>query len=531
MTVLHGISSEELAGRRDRLLEQIRQDGSTGYVLFDDKYIQYFTGFGFLSTERPVVFAQSAGGEMVVFVPEFEVARVRAETALERVESYPEYPGIEHPMLILARVLGDLGIQGAVRADQDGYPGILGYQGPALSAATAATVAPLAVAIRGMVVGQSASEIALIHESARWCEHAHRLLQEYTRPGLDGTVASLKAGPRATLAMLEALGDRFGGQQGSADGASAGYRGQIGLRSSSAHAVAATSSSSRATCWSPRRPRRSGAISPSSSAPSSSGRRATRRSASSSIARRAAGRVRGTAPGRDVHRRRRRGHAVSRGRTTCSRYWRRRTFTRSASATARRRSSTSAITRRSRRGWCSRSSPACMPTSRQFRRSTRSSSRPTASTSSPTTRATSRASRFRLGRDAHQTAYDVPLTQIARHVPGTTERRVAGGRRAGVVVDGRRRRVIGAGGTPCAARDGAGIIGCPRQRAPISSFRWGLRARPARPPARRCRLSGPQTQKPPLCGSFWEGSRAFYVSSSGRTRTYNPPVNSRMLYH
>ena len=133
MGVRHGIPEAELAARRDRLLEQVRRDGSTGYVLFDDKYIQYFTGFGFLSTERPVVFAQSAGGEMVAFVPEFEVARVRAETAFERVESYPEYPGIEHPMLILARVLGDMGVGGAISADQDGYPGILGYQGPALA--------------------------------------------------------------------------------------------------------------------------------------------------------------------------------------------------------------------------------------------------------------------------------------------------------------------------------------------------------------------------------------------------------------
>ena len=66
-------------------------------------------------------------------MPEFEVERVRAETAFERIESYPEYPGIEHPMLILARVLADLGIRGSIGADQDGYPGILGYQGPALS--------------------------------------------------------------------------------------------------------------------------------------------------------------------------------------------------------------------------------------------------------------------------------------------------------------------------------------------------------------------------------------------------------------
>ena len=101
-----------MEARRDRLLEQVAARGSSGYVLFDDNYIQYFTGFGFLSTERPVVFAQSASGDMVAFVPEFEVERVRAETAFERIESYPEYPGIEHPMRILARVLADLGVRG-----------------------------------------------------------------------------------------------------------------------------------------------------------------------------------------------------------------------------------------------------------------------------------------------------------------------------------------------------------------------------------------------------------------------------------
>ena len=46
---------------------------------------------------------------MVVFVPEFEVERTRAETEFERVESYPEYPGVEHPMLILGRVLATWG--------------------------------------------------------------------------------------------------------------------------------------------------------------------------------------------------------------------------------------------------------------------------------------------------------------------------------------------------------------------------------------------------------------------------------------
>ena len=58
------------------------------------------------------------------------------------------------------------------------------------------------------------------------------------RPGATEAAASLRAGHEATLALLEALGPRFGGQQASSDGVSAGYRGQIGLRSSWAHAVA-----------------------------------------------------------------------------------------------------------------------------------------------------------------------------------------------------------------------------------------------------------------------------------------------------
>ena len=71
---------------------------------------------------------------MAVFVPEFEVERTRAETAFERVESYPEYPGTEHPMRDPRRACSPTsGITGDVGADQDGYPGILGYQGPPLS--------------------------------------------------------------------------------------------------------------------------------------------------------------------------------------------------------------------------------------------------------------------------------------------------------------------------------------------------------------------------------------------------------------
>ena len=230
------ITATEFQERRERLLEHVRRAGLTGYVLFGADAIQYFTGFWFLSNERPVVYSESVAGEASIFVPEFEAERTRAESAFERIDVYSEYPGLEHPMRILARVLDDLGIERAIGADQDGYPGILGYEGPPLSEVTAAMVTPLADTIESMMARKSENELELIRESGRWCAYAQQLLQEYTRPGATEAEASLRAGQEATLAMLAALGD-VGGLSSSA-GVSAGYRGQIGKRSAWAHAVA-----------------------------------------------------------------------------------------------------------------------------------------------------------------------------------------------------------------------------------------------------------------------------------------------------
>ncbi len=237
MRVATGISTDELQQRRERLRALVADHNPTGYVVFDQSYVQYLTRFSFLATERPVAYVESAAGETAAFVPEFEVARVEAETTFDRVASYPEYPGEEHPMRILARVLAEMGIHGTIGADQDGYPGILGYEGPALSEVTGASVVPLAPALERLLARKSEAELELIRESGRWCEHAHRLLQEYTRPGVTEAQAGLRAGYEASLAMLEALGRDYDGQLSSTDGASAGYRGQIGRRSAWAHAI------------------------------------------------------------------------------------------------------------------------------------------------------------------------------------------------------------------------------------------------------------------------------------------------------
>jgi Xaa-Pro dipeptidase len=230
------ISSAEYAERRGRLREHSRARGATGCVVFDPTYITYFTGFRFLSTERAIIYLQNGVGEDAIFVPEFEAERTRAESAFERIETYPEYPGLEHPMRVLAGVAADLGLRGTVAVDHDGYPGILGYVGPPFSEVTGADVVDVSDEIEAMLARKSPAEVELIGESGRWCSHAHRLLQEYSRPGTTEAEASVRAQGEATLAMLSEHGSR--GLLSSGDGVKAGYRGQIGLRSAWAHAVA-----------------------------------------------------------------------------------------------------------------------------------------------------------------------------------------------------------------------------------------------------------------------------------------------------
>ena len=175
------------------------------------------------------------------------------------------------------------------------------------------------------MVRKSENEVALIRESARWCEHAHRLLQEYTRPGATEAEASLRAGHEATLAMLEALGD-VRRAAGSADGVSAGYRGQIGLRSSWAHAVAhniefqagdVLVTETSAPIWGYNAELERAMIIGHADRRDAPPLRPHRRGA--------AGRLRRVAARRHLRRHRRRRDALLRGATTCCRYWRQHT--------------------------------------------------------------------------------------------------------------------------------------------------------------------------------------------------------------
>jgi Xaa-Pro dipeptidase len=232
------ISAEERAARVEALVGHLEQSGLTGAVLFDPYYVLYYSGFAFIPTERPIAFVVSASGERAMLLPRLEVEHARGATGIEHIAHYDEYPGDPRAETSLETLLAELEIAGRVGADQDGYPWILGYRGPSLSELTGAEVVRLGEFVEAQMAVKSEAELALIRESSKWANLAHRLLQRYTRAGLTETEVTQRASDEATMAMLQALGPLYRAQNPLFRGASAGYRGQIGRGSAIPHALA-----------------------------------------------------------------------------------------------------------------------------------------------------------------------------------------------------------------------------------------------------------------------------------------------------
>ncbi len=231
------ISKSEFQSRAARLLEHVKGQQLAGAVLFDNFHILYYTGFAFIPTERPMAFAMSAAGERVLFVPRLEVEHAKAQANVERVEWYAEYPDNPHPMKKFAEILAAMSIKTKIGADNDGYPWILGYQGESLSALTGAQIVNVNPFVEHQMMLKSETELALIRESVKWGNLAHRLLQKYTRVGANEVEVSQRAGSEATLALIDALGANYRSYSIWSRGASAGYRGQIGRNASIPHSL------------------------------------------------------------------------------------------------------------------------------------------------------------------------------------------------------------------------------------------------------------------------------------------------------
>lgn len=233
------ISSSEYHSRAEQLLQYLKREHLAGIVLFDNFHILYYTGFAFIPTERPIAFAMNPLGGRVLFLPRLEYEHAKSQAQVEGIESYLEYPNKPHPLHQFKAILERMGFQarGKYGADNDGYPWILGYQGDSLSSLTGAQIVNVNPFVEHQMMLKSEAELALIRESVKWGNLAHRLLQKYTRVGANEVEVSQRAGTEATLAMIDALGSQYRSYSIWSRGASAGYRGQIGRNAAIPHSL------------------------------------------------------------------------------------------------------------------------------------------------------------------------------------------------------------------------------------------------------------------------------------------------------
>lgn len=203
-------------------------------ALFDEQFVQYYTGFVYHPTERPIGVVLLRGGERVLLVPRLEKEHAEETASFERLLVYPEYPGETHPMRLLADHLRDSGVR-RVGADHDGYPVVAGYRPYPLSSELGVEL--VSPAIDRQMSLKSDAELALIRESAYWGGVAHRLLQEYTRVGTRETEVVGAACGDATTRMRDWRGGAYRQLNRWINGALAIYRGQIGPNSALPHAL------------------------------------------------------------------------------------------------------------------------------------------------------------------------------------------------------------------------------------------------------------------------------------------------------
>jgi len=232
------IQEREYRERTARLAAYAREQGLDGVALFDPAYVLYYVGFAFVPTERPMAFVLNADAEGGMLVPRLEREHAEANALVSEVADYPEYPGEAHPAEALRSLLAKLGVE-RVGADHDGYPWVLGYRGPTLTDLLGAAPVKITAFVEDQMAIKSPAEIELIRESAKWSNLAHVLLQRYTRPGLTEVEVSQRATNEATLAMLDAIGPIYRAQNPFFEGASAGYRGQIGRNAAIPHSLTA----------------------------------------------------------------------------------------------------------------------------------------------------------------------------------------------------------------------------------------------------------------------------------------------------
>ena len=202
------ISDQELDRRVGHMRAYMEQQNLEGLVVFGATRTFYLSGFHHLATERPVVLVVPLRGELALLVPHLEEENIPVRNPnIKEMKVYREYPGLKHPMVYLAELLGDKGLaESRLGVDSSGWGGGMGYRGPDLSEVLPkATLVNVRDVIDDMRAVKSAEEIELIRLSAMFGNVTHGFLQDYIEPGAVEVDVAQRASRDGTAFMIKAL--------------------------------------------------------------------------------------------------------------------------------------------------------------------------------------------------------------------------------------------------------------------------------------------------------------------------------------
>src|SRR5437016_6335396 len=234
------ISQAEHKSRIEKIRVQLKKSRCAALYLTNPTRILYTTGFSHISTERPLALVIPQEGAIFMMGPHLEEDHARQDCALiEEFFSYPDYPGITHPIRHFVNVLTRKGLAGSKIATDsvDGSAGGWGYRGPSLRdllhQAKMVDGKELVDSLRWV---KSRQEIHLLRESARWAEKAHDILMENIAPGKHDAQIGLKASYEALTGMMKKLGATYRQLKWGLSPVVVGCRGQVGPGSAIPHA-------------------------------------------------------------------------------------------------------------------------------------------------------------------------------------------------------------------------------------------------------------------------------------------------------
>lgn len=229
------ISKEEFIERQNNFINKLSEKNIEAAVVFSPIDIFYLTGFHFTPTERPIALILDPKHQFHMFVPDLEYDHAVENAAVfDHIKTYPEYPGIKHPMLHLKDNLIEFGFTNKVIGlDAAGYGSSMGYEGPRVAdLIDAKEIVMISKVVQRLREIKSDAEIELIKESCRWANLAHKLLQTYTKVGKNEIDIVNRVRSEAGSAMVNTLGE---GYKPYGSPAFAYYRGQIGKMSAFPH--------------------------------------------------------------------------------------------------------------------------------------------------------------------------------------------------------------------------------------------------------------------------------------------------------